>query len=67
MCAVRTGKALADALQTTGGRDRGFRGALGSIGADTNDLIKGYVPAQIASVAPMSDIEAMLKILTALA
>jgi hypothetical protein len=54
-------------LQTIGWRDHGFRGPLGSIGADTNDVIKGRMPAQIASVAPMPDIEVMLKILAALA
>jgi len=66
--ALRLSDALMSAeLQTIGWRDHGFRGPLGSIGADTSDLVKGRMPAQIASVAPMPDIEVMLKILDALA
>lgn len=57
---------MSPALQTIGWRDHGFRGPLGSIGADTNDLVKGRMPAQITSVAPMPDIQVMLKILAAL-
>jgi Bacterial extracellular solute-binding protein len=54
-------------LQTIGWREHGFRGPLGSVGADTHPLIKGRMPDQIAAVAPMPDIEVMLKILAALA
>ena len=54
-------------LQEIGWRDHGFRGPLGSIGAETDPLIAGRMPAQIAAVAPMPDIEVMLAILKALA
>ncbi len=55
------------ALQEIGWRDHGFRGPLGTVGALTNPLIQGRMPAQIEAVAPMPDIGVMLKILKALA
>ncbi|MEJ1969396.1 MAG: hypothetical protein WDN03_12300 [Rhizomicrobium sp.] len=54
-------------LQTIGWRDHGFRGPLGSVGADTDPLIAGRMPAQVTAVLPMPDIDTMLKILQALA
>jgi hypothetical protein len=54
-------------LQSIGWRDHGFRGPIGSIGADTDPLIKGRMPTQISAVTPMPDIDTMLKILQALA
>jgi hypothetical protein len=54
-------------LQTIGWRDHGFRGPLGSVGSDTDMLVKGRMPEQIASVAPMPEIDVMLEILKALA
>jgi hypothetical protein len=54
-------------LQSIGWRDHGFRGPIGSIGADTDPLIKGRMPTQISAVSPMPDIDTMLKILQALA
>ncbi len=53
-------------LQEIGWRDHGFRGPLGSVGAQTDPLIAGRMPAQISAVAPMPDIEVMLSILQAL-
>lgn len=54
-------------LQEIGWRDHGFRGPLGAVGAETDPMIAGRMPAQIAAVAPMPDIEVMLSILKALA
>jgi hypothetical protein len=54
-------------LQEIGWRDHGFRGPLGAIGAETDPMIAGRMPDQIAAVAPMPDIEVMLAILGALA
>ncbi len=54
-------------LQSIGWRDHGFRGPLGSVGAETDPLIKGRMPNQIVAVSPMPDIDVMLKILQALA
>jgi hypothetical protein len=54
-------------LQEIGWSDHGFRGPLGAIGAMTDPLIAGRMPAQISAVAPMPDIEVMLTILKALA
>ncbi len=58
---------MSEEIQTIGWRDHGFRGPLGSIGAETDPLIKGRMPDQITAVAPMPDIDVMLKILAALA
>ncbi len=55
------------ALQTIGWRDHGFRGPLGAVGAETDPLIAGRMPAQISNVAPMPDIQVMLSLLGALA
>ena len=57
---------ISEEIQTIGWRDHGFRGPLGSIGAETDPLIKGRMPDQITAVAPMPDIGVMLKILAAL-
>src|SRR5215468_7486502 len=54
-------------LLSIGWRYHGFRGPLGSVGAETDPQIKGRTPAQIAAVSPMPDINVMLKILAALA
>ena len=54
-------------LQEIGWQDHGFRGPLGTVGAVTSPLIQGRMPAQIRSVAPMPDIDVMLRILRALA
>jgi hypothetical protein len=54
-------------LQTIGWRDHGFRGPLGAVGAETDPLIAGRMPAQITAVAPMPDIQVMLTLLKALA
>jgi hypothetical protein len=54
-------------LQSIGWRDHGFRGPLGSVGADTDPLIAGRMPSEIAAISPMPDIEVMLKILQQLA
>ncbi len=54
-------------LQEIRWRDHGFRGPLGAVGSDTDALVKGRMPDQIASVAPMREIEVMLEILKALA
>jgi hypothetical protein len=54
-------------LQEIGWRDHGFRGPLGAVGAVTDPLIQGRMPAQITAVAPMPEIGVMLRILTALA
>jgi hypothetical protein len=54
-------------LQTIGWRDHGFRGPLGAVGAETDPLIKGRMPNAITAVAPMPDIQVMLRILGALA
>ena len=53
-------------LQTIGWRDHGFRGPLGAVGAETDALIKGRMPNAITAVAPMPDIQVMLRILNAL-
>ena len=53
-------------LQQIGWREHGFRGPIGTIGADTNPLVAGRMPAQISAVAPMPDIEVMLAILEAM-
>ncbi|HZZ87217.1 MAG TPA: hypothetical protein VFE13_02685 [Caulobacteraceae bacterium] len=50
-------------LLSIGWRDHGFRGPLGAIGADTDPLVAGRMPAQITDVAPMPDIDTMLAIL----
>lgn len=57
---------MSRSLQEIGWRDHGFRGPLGAVGAETDPMIAGRMPAQIAAVAPMPDIEAMLSILKAL-
>ena len=54
-------------LQEIGWRDHGFRGPLGSVGAETDPLVTGRMPAQIAAVSPMPDIDVMLTLLKALA
>jgi hypothetical protein len=53
-------------LLTIGWRDHGFRGPLGAIGANTDPLVAGRMPAQITDVAPMPDIDTMLAILDGL-
>jgi hypothetical protein len=53
-------------LQSIGWRDHGFRGPIGAIGADTDPLVAGRMPAQISDVAPMPDVDTMLAILDAL-
>jgi hypothetical protein len=53
-------------LQTIAWRDHGFRGPLGALGAETDPLIKGRMPGALTAIAPMPDIDVMLKILTAL-
>jgi hypothetical protein len=58
---------MTDELQQIGWRDHGFRGPLGMTGAATDPLIAGRMPAQVAAVTPMPDIEVMLKILDSLA
>ncbi len=58
---------MAQDLQSIGWRDHGFRGPLGSVGADTDPVIKGRMPNQIAAVSPMPDIDVMLSILRTLA
>jgi hypothetical protein len=54
-------------LQEIGWQNHGFRGPLGTVGAGTNPLVAGRMPAEIAAVAPMPDIDTMLAILAALA
>jgi hypothetical protein len=54
-------------LQTIGWQDHGFRGPLGAIGATTNPLVAGRMPAEVSAVAPMPDVNVMLAILDALA
>ena len=54
-------------LQSIGWRDHGFRGPSGAIGAETNPLVAGRMPAQVSDVAPMPDVDTMLAILDALA
>lgn len=54
-------------LLEIGWRDHGFRGPIGSVGADTDPLIGGRMPGTISAVAPMPEIDVMLKILAALA
>jgi hypothetical protein len=54
-------------LQTIGWQDHGFRGPLGAIGATTNPLVAGRMPAEVSNVAPMPDVNVMLAILDALA
>jgi hypothetical protein len=58
---------MAPKLQAIAWRDHGFRGPLGSIGADTDPAIKGRMPSQLSAILPMPDIDVMLKILEALA
>jgi hypothetical protein len=58
---------MAKDLQEIGWRDHGFRGPLGAIGAETDALIKGRMPAQLTSITPMPDIDVMLALLQALA
>jgi hypothetical protein len=53
-------------LQSIGWRDHGFRGPLGAIGADTDPLVAGRMPAQVTDVAPMPDVDTMLAILDGL-
>ena len=53
-------------LQAIGWRDHGFRGPLGAIGADTDPLVAGRMPAQVTDVAPMPDVDTMLAILDGL-
>ena len=53
-------------LQEIGWRDHGFRGPLGSVGAQTDPMIAGRMPDQITSVTPMPDIETMLTLLKSL-
>ena len=53
-------------LQEIGWRDHGFRGPLGSVGAQTDPMIAGRMPDQITSVTPMPDIETMLTVLKSL-
>jgi hypothetical protein len=54
-------------IQEIGWGDHGFRGPLGTVGTRTSPLIQGRMPDQIASVAPMPEIDVMLHILKALA
>lgn len=54
-------------LQAIAWKDHGFRGPLGAIGAETDPAIKGRMPASLAAILPMPDIDVMLKILDALA
>jgi hypothetical protein len=54
-------------LQTIGWQDHGFRGPLGAVGATTNPLVAGRMPAEVSNVAPMPDVNVMLAILDALA
>lgn len=54
-------------LQTIGWQDHGFRGPLGAVGATTNPLVAGRMPAEVSDVAPMPDVNVMLAILDALA
>jgi hypothetical protein len=58
---------MSQELQSIAWRDHGFRGPLGSVGAETDPLIQGRMPNQIAAISPMPDIDVMLKILQALA
>lgn len=55
------------ALQAIAWKDHGFRGPLGSAGAETDPAIKGRMPDSLAAILPMPDIAVMLKILQALA
>ena len=48
-------------------RQGGVEQERSEIGAETDPLIKGRMPDQIVAVAPMPDIDVMLKILAALA
>jgi hypothetical protein len=57
---------IAPALQEIAWQQHGFRGPLGAIGANTDPLIQGRMPATLTAIAPMPDIDVMLKILTAL-
>jgi hypothetical protein len=54
-------------LQTIGWQDHGFRGPLGAVGATTNPLVAGRMPAEVSDVAPMPEVNVMLAILDALA
>jgi len=58
---------MSQELQTIGWQDHGFRGPLGAIGATTNPLVAGRMPAEVSNVAPMPDVNVMLMILDALA
>jgi hypothetical protein len=58
---------LSRPLQEIGWRDHGFRGPLGTVGAETDPAIKGRMPAQISAVTPMPDVETMLTLLKGLA
>lgn len=58
---------MSSELQTIGWQDHGFRGPLGAIGATTNPLVTGRMPAEVSNVAPMPDVNVMLAILDALA
>lgn len=57
---------MAPELQSIGWRDHGFRGPLGAIGAETDPLVAGRMPAQVSDVAPMPDVDTMLAILDGL-
>lgn len=57
---------MSEGLQSIGWRDHGFRGPLGAVGAETDPAIAGRMPTQLTAVAPMPDIDVMLKILAAL-
>jgi hypothetical protein len=57
---------MSEELQQIGWHDHGFRGPLGTVGTQTNPLIAGRMPEQISAVAPMPDMDVMLKILAGL-
>jgi hypothetical protein len=57
---------MSQELQTIGWQDHGFRGPLGAVGATTNPLVAGRMPAEVSNVAPMPDVDVMLSILDAL-
>jgi hypothetical protein len=54
-------------LQSIAWQDHGFRGPIGAVGAQTNPLVAGRMPAEVSDVAPMPDVDTMLAILDALA
>ncbi len=58
---------LSPELQQIGWKDHGFRGPLGAVGAESDPMVRGRMPAQLTSITPMPDINVMLQILQALA